>query len=230
MNAAHKLLLRDYPLINGFQDTLLAPLYDAKRSQWQFSANKFESRTPPTTQLHYNGHHHWVASFQLKKGDPIIVLDSKYSGVSTNLQIQLAQIYGSGTNKLEVKIPVINQQKNGLDCGVYAIANCIEFCENGYKDSKKQQWVYDSNSLRKHLLDCFENNKLLTFPKTKVARPSKINVIEMYIDINCPCGYPDCMADMVGCDGKCRKWFHRSCTELLETDNPDFWYCEKCKE
>ena len=58
--------------------------------------------------LRYNGNKHWVTSFQFENGD-IYLLDS-YLGtnmkdsLNDSLKIQLAQIYGYGKTKLNVKI------------------------------------------------------------------------------------------------------------------------------
>ena len=49
-----------------------------------------------------------------------------------SLKIQLAQIYGQGKSKITVKVPYIQQQNNGHDCGLFAIANMMEFATNRY--------------------------------------------------------------------------------------------------
>ena len=38
---------------------------------------------------------------------------------------------------------------------------------------------------------------------------------------------------MIGCDGKCEKWFHWSCVGITQANKPgktDDWFCKKCKK
>ncbi len=47
-------------------------------------------------------------------------------GLTSSLQVQLAQIYGNQfavNNKLEVYIEPVQQQEGEMDCGVFSIAN-----------------------------------------------------------------------------------------------------------
>ena len=52
--------------------------------------------------------------------------------LNDSLQIQLAQIYGRGKSQITVKIPYVQQQNNGYDCGVFAIAKMMEFVADRY--------------------------------------------------------------------------------------------------
>ena len=52
--------------------------------------------------------------------------------LNDSLKIQLAQIYSYGKSKLNVKIPCVQQQHNSYDCGLFAIANMMEFATNRY--------------------------------------------------------------------------------------------------
>ena len=58
---------------------------------------------------------------------------------------------------------VQRQSAGSLNCGVFAIANIVEFCINGYSELEKcsRDWDFDENN-RKHLVQCIENN---LFPK-----------------------------------------------------------------
>ena len=97
-----------------------------------------ESRTPPTCQIHYTGYNHWVMSFCSDFGDSVYVLHSICKGsLTTCLQMKLSQIYGTGQKAIHVQMPVMNQQRNGMDCGVLAIANKVEFCHTKFEDLKK---------------------------------------------------------------------------------------------
>ena len=54
--------------------------------------------------------------------------------LSDSLKIQLSQIYGYGKDKLGINISWVQQQKNGYDCGLFAIAKMFEFVANTDKD------------------------------------------------------------------------------------------------
>ena len=65
-------------------------------------------------------------------------------------------------------MPFTQQQDPGtLDCGIFAIANIVEFYTNGYKELEKQSqaWNFDMVNSRKHLMACIKSKKLLPFPK-----------------------------------------------------------------
>ena len=55
--------------------------------------------------------------------------------------IQLSQIYKNDASKaLQVKILRVQQQPNSNDCGLFAIANVVEFC---FSDSFNPRIIYD---------------------------------------------------------------------------------------
>jgi len=51
-----------------------------------------------------------------------------YDKLTTSLEIQLFQVYSNSKKRLLVKIPEVQKQTNKIDCGLYAIANAVEFC------------------------------------------------------------------------------------------------------
>ena len=135
MSAVNKLMIEARYSVHGFQETTLAPVLK-KDGTWHIPSNGFESKNSPSVNLHYNGNKHWVTSFEFENGD-IYLLDS-YLGtnmkdsLNDSLKIQLAQIYGYGKLKLNVKFPCVQQQHNSYDCGLFAIANMMEFATNRY--------------------------------------------------------------------------------------------------
>ena len=68
------------------------------------------------------------------------------------LKIQLAQIYGKGKDSITVRVPSVQQQTNGTDCCLYAIANIMEFGCNRYKGlhEKEIPFVFVQEEVRKH--------------------------------------------------------------------------------
>ena len=83
-------------------------------------------------QIHHTGRDHWVLSLESRDNE-VCILDSlsniKNHTVNTpSLEIQLSQIYKKDKTSIPIKILDIQQQENGNDCGLFAIANLVEFC------------------------------------------------------------------------------------------------------
>lgn len=62
-----------------------------------------------------------------------------------------------------MKTPEIQQPENGQECGLFAIANVVEFSFNGYVG--KEKCTYNISAMRKHLIFCLENQRFEPFPK-----------------------------------------------------------------
>ena len=229
MDRANKILRNQFPEINGFQCTLLAPNLNFRTGEWDY-ALRLESRTPPTVQIHHNGSFHWIVTVQ-SKNNRVYMLDSKYCNeLSTSLRLQFSSLYGSGKTCLNIFAPNVQQQhSSSLDCGVFAIANAVEFCFNGYPELEKKNrtWDFDTYVIRQHLLECLINEEFTIFPKIKVS-PVAMNVDVFDIKIDCLCGLANITGSMmVSCD-HCRKWFHQNCSNQKNL-NISSWLCDNCK-
>ncbi|CAG2193722.1 unnamed protein product [Mytilus edulis] len=83
--------------------------------------------------------------------------------------------------------------------------------------------------MREHLIHCLENGKFTHFPKNYFGKtPKNLKTKTHIISINCDCGKPDTIEDMVGCEGKtgrkmCDVWTHRSCAKNMKGNS---WFCE----
>ena len=115
------------------------------------------------------------------------------------------------------------------DCGLFAIANAIDFCSEG-----KIQFVdYDLSVMRRHFLECLQEGFLTPFPRiAKRPKKSPPDENEVSISVFCFCRLPGSYDDLVGCDGvgnECEKWFHISCVGL-EVLPDDEWKCPKCSQ
>ena len=82
--SAQTLLKIQFPDINGFQKTTLAPI--KSNGKW-VSHNGFLPQDPPSVQIHHNGNQHWVLSTQLSNGE-IYLLDSLALNITTSLEYQ----------------------------------------------------------------------------------------------------------------------------------------------
>ena len=134
--------------------------------------------------------------------------------MNDSLEIQLAQIYGQGKSQLRVKIPYVQQQNNGHDCGLFAIANMMEFVTNRYKGLQqgRLEFNYIQSEMRNHLVQCFQQNYMEPFPKQKLVTPIEIEVINIDIDLFCCCSVPDVkgLGPWIACD-VCDKWYLQKC-------------------
>jgi hypothetical protein len=144
-------------------------------------------------------------------------------------EIQLSQIYSHGKKRLLVKIPEIHKQTNSIDCGLYAIANAVEYCLTGYTGGLHIK--FDQKYMRDHLISCLEKNQFRPFPKCYMSKKSKVESINFIIETNCDCGETDGMQNMVGCEWTkgfktCNTWKHKSCAS---PDSTNTWYCSKHK-
>ena len=68
------------------------------------------------------------------------------------------ELYG---NLPSICVPV-QQQRNGFDCGVHAIANAVEWVAGGDPSLVN----YDLDRMREHLNDCFAREAMDIFPAT----------------------------------------------------------------
>ncbi|CAG2188432.1 unnamed protein product [Mytilus edulis] len=222
--STQNLLKFEFPEINGFQETTLAPV--KVNGKW-VSETGFQSQESPSVQIHHNGNAHWVLSLQTRDGN-IYLLDSLSLNLTTSLEYQLTQIYGKDKKKLIIRIPDVQKQQNSIDCGLFAIANALEFCQTGFKGGT--HITYEQKYMREHLIHCLENGKFTHFPKNYFGKtPKNLKTKTHIISINCDCGKPDTIEDMVGCEGKtgrkmCDVWTHRSCAKKNMKGNS--WFCE----
>jgi hypothetical protein len=62
-----------------------------------------------------------------------------------------------------ISINDIQRQDNSINCGLFAIANMIEFCANEYTGNLNLQ--FNTKYLREHLIFCLEQGHFRPFPK-----------------------------------------------------------------
>ena len=232
MRAANDIAKGQFKDINGFQDTVMVPYLD-KNGTWVIPELRMIRQEPPCVQIHHTGNSHWVVSFQFKNDKRIYLLDSLYSQqrIPTSLRLQLALLYGQGNENLQVLTPVISKQKGGSDCGIYAIANMVEFCIGNFlpiDDKFNIKGDYLQYEMRENLLTYFQNGIFCEFEKTGKNR-KEVKMIEHEIAITCPCGLPDEYCDMIGCDD-CDGWYHKICANMDVSKLPESWQCDQCLE
>ncbi|KAI0219489.1 hypothetical protein LSAT2_028995, partial [Lamellibrachia satsuma] len=153
----------------------LAPCFSDKMQHREIPKKSFQRTAPPSVQVPYTLHSHWVTSFQRAGDNRVFLLDSLFAGYSelpASLQIQLAQIYGSSDGQLVVVVPSLSKQINGDDCSLYAIANMFEICQHGYDNVPEGEliWEFQPDDLRSHLISCFSSGNFSSFFREKIRR------------------------------------------------------------
>ena len=118
---------------------------------------------------------------------------------------------------ITVKIKSVAKQSGSTDRGLYAIAYCATLLEN--KDPCIV--VYHQREMRSHLIHCFQNQRVGSFPVVKHRRISKTEVSLVTIEL-CPiCKQPENELLMVYCE-LCTSWFHQKCVLPFDEDNEEF--------
>ena len=211
MNFCQSVTQSQFPCITGFQNTWRVPVLENKKWIYQ---HKMRSQPSPSVQIHHTGCDHWITSCQDPNGT-IYVLDSMNGKtLTTSVEIQMSMIYGKGKTVVPVKIPNVQQQKNSIDCGVFAIAFMVEFCFNNFIG--RDNVNFDTYTMRDHLIKCIESQQFSPFPKTKPTRTKVLSLkntsVNFSIEKECTarCNLPNLFEDMVCCD-RCSAWYHYGC-------------------
>ena len=123
--------------------------------------------------------------------------------LSISVEMQFLQLYSR--QKLNASLLKVQQQKNLVDCGVFAIAFCTEHCYTGRKGVLLAE--FDIMRMRDHLTNCIENMELTPFPKLRrklKLRKQTEKVLNYSIATDCAalCEFPNSYDDMVQCDTK----------------------------
>lgn len=150
VHEAQLLLQKINPNIEGFQRPTLGPV------------RQFDTMTSEFIQLLHVGNNHWVCltSIGCPPGE-VQLLDSLMKPVITQEIQELAQnLYGPNLNRI-TNMPV-QQQTNGSDCGVFAVAfaTCLVYGQNPCNVT------FDVPKMRPHLIQCLKRGCMNLFPTT----------------------------------------------------------------
>lgn len=111
-------------------------------------------------QIHHTNNH-WVVSHLENK--QVFIYDSlNPATLSEELSKQLSLMYGRGKENgaTSVKLANVQTQSNGIDCGLYAIANATTIAFGEDPEDK----LYKDKVMWQHLIQCFEAQILTPFP------------------------------------------------------------------
>ena len=165
MTAAMMLVKRNFPTIGGLQN----PLRNKSKSKG------FSPQPEGSIQIHHS-FNHWVTSCYLDGNVKLYdFLYDRKDGLPEELQEQLKMIYRNtaSNHQITVVLPMVQQQKGGQDCGVYAVA-CLLHLALG---DKPEELHFTQEEMRLHLVHCFESETVLPFPHSrKRLRASHVSV------------------------------------------------------
>ena len=191
VNAVQKMLKKQFTEANGLQDPVL-------RQGLNFQVY----RSIPFVQVLHDGRIHWVAisSYGCDQGK-IYLMGSLFNGrIAEHTKEQIYSILNCAARKIKVNISPVQQQSNGVDCGIYALAFCFYILS---KTTNPINVFFIQGKLRSHFLYCLTANKMTHFPmlqtatKTCVAKTVTINVF-------CSCRMPWKKSEVFMKD----KWLH----------------------
>ena len=142
--------MKNFPLISGFEDTTLGPL------------NMFSIQTVDFAQvLHVNNHWVTVSSLTERATSVVYLYDSlQKETLNKNVVKQIVRLRKSEDVELRTISKAVQQQGNGYDSGILAIA----FATNIAYNHKPEQRTYNQSVMRKHLLAQLENETMTPFP------------------------------------------------------------------
>ena len=212
VNACQLLLKDQYPIIRGFQSTLLADTYGMDP---QPSAE--------FVQIVNVNRNHWILISTVNcPPSTVDVYDSMHLSLSMRLKKLVADLLQAPSKEITIRYRDVQWQSGGSDCGIFAVAFATSIC-NGIDPVTV---TFTQSRMRSHLVLCIEKKFLSMFPyKHRAWKPTtKTSRTEM-LPIFCTCRLPDDGATMVECSA-CSEWYHVACIPPFEIDAD--WFCIKC--
>lgn len=200
--------------------------YGTALSKDQIDFYKKASRTKDYIQILNTGRNHWVTCILKRGSSTMYLLDSNIQAeITGHTKIQIAMCLKSMDNSITIERPPCQQQTNSVDCGLFAIANAIEFINEG----KIKYTDFDTSKMRDHLYNCLVDGFVSPFPrksdrKKKMKTDDDISIIKVY----CVCRLPENFSDMCQCD-ICDTYYHYVCEDVMAKDLVGkFWACSQC--
>jgi P4 family phage/plasmid primase-like protien len=148
IRAALNILAVQHPNVGGFTDPVM--MFE--------STQVVENAKYDTSVYILYSDNHWVAATHNSRQDNIMVYDSR---LPENLRVRQG-IVGQ-LKKVSTKNPLscasASQQKEGWSCGLYAIANVVEFLEDGVPGRS-----YDEAKMSVHFATCLRTGIFTRFP------------------------------------------------------------------
>ena len=169
------MIQRQYPETGGLQDPILG-------QKLTFSIY----RSKPFVQILHNGNYHWIAisTYDCKPRE-VYYMDSLFRGrISKKVKQQMCSILHSEKNCLKIKVLPVQQQTNGVDCWIYALAFILHYVQN---KRYPLDVTFDQTVMRHHLLRALSANRLEEFPRIVNKHGRKCIQKEFELQLHCNC-------------------------------------------
>lgn len=203
VNSAQKLLSISSD-VSGLQNTQLGKNLQFKSIQ---QTNKI------VQVLHVNSNH-WITVSNINSAsNSINIYDSLYNYISFKTKKQISSFMKFSLNDVHFCLVNVEQQKDGISCGYFALAFATELCAG--QDPALVLW--DTEQFRSHLLSCLESKVMSPFPKLGKMNSSASAIKRIINDrIICICHtLIDHKLKMFQCKD-CNKLYHHSCCKACQ--------------
>ena len=208
------MLKESFPHMEGLQPTILEETLGFSIAMGDF------------VQVLHVSNSHWltVANIGYPKGH-VNVYDSIPSGdIPGRTKMQIAAILCTEEQNITVHFPVVQSQKGGSDCGLFALAFAATLCVG----ENPAQVNYIQHKLRNHLFDCLENRTIRNFPQ--LQRKKKAHLLgHSIIPVFCSCRQP--ASGTMICCSTCHEWYHKDCVSAPAAawkKTSYLWSCPMC--
>ena len=162
---------------------------------------------------------HWVQIFSPTKNATSVVYlyDSlQKESLNGNLVNQIARLRKSEDAELGIISKVVQQQRNGYDCEIFA----RDFANDIAHNHQPEQRTYKQSVIRKNLLAQLENETITPFPQQtkRVQRGKEVtHRFPLYCKWRLPFFEDDPKEDkgffMAFCS-VCKEWYHKRCENI----------------
>ena len=146
---------------------------------------------------------------------------------------QVAAVADCKNSILELRYVDVQVQEGANDCGLFAIAFATALC-NGIDPHSLS---LDQNSMREHLISCFEEGEMLPFPLSPQLRRfgrrrvRKVEKVPIYCYCRLPWDRRDTSHGSLAQCRRCKEWFHEDCAHIPKDvflDRSFVWCCRDC--
>ncbi len=227
INRAMQMLSQQHPDIGGLYCCTLG----ASLEYPQATGDKW-------MQIIHDGSNHWVLAskgFSKTDRDHVMVYDSSAGDLSEwkcdHVVSCMSSLLKTSKKEMIYIIKSCQQQGNGYDCGVFAIAFATSLA-NGIDPATL---LYNPDTMRTHLDSCMKSGVLLPFPSTtsRIKRSRK-DVVKK-VPLFCYCRTIDYSLtkddDMTWIEcGNCMEWFHKMCVKEFPVNIKNDWSCKMCQK
>ena len=141
-------MFKSFPFLRGFEDTTIGPL------------KMFSVQTGEFVQVLVENNHCVTVSSPTESAIVYLYDSLQKESLNKNLVKQIARLRKSEDAELRIISKAVQQQGNGYDCGIFAIAFATDIAYN----HKPEQRTYNQSVMRKHLLAQLENETMTPFP------------------------------------------------------------------